>query len=245
MTCTTLPNDPAGTLQIGDSLDTLAALDHYNQWVFSRFEHVIHGRVLEVGSGTGNISRLLRKHADEVFGVEPVADFHEAFQLRFANDGRMQSIHGYLHEMSEPTSPDEAFNCVVSSNVVEHIEDDVEALTQMKNQVCPGGIVVTFVPAGPWAFGKLDAALGHYRRYTLTSLRRVMTDAGLIWQEGAYFNMVGSLGWWLNSVVLGRREVPAGQASMVNRLVPFLRRLESIVKPRFGQSVYGIAQRPL
>ncbi len=230
---------------IEDSLDLIEDLGAYNRWVFDLLRPHVQGRVLEVGCGTGNITQFLSAHADEVVGIDPVARFIDRFRQRFTGSTSVTSHRCTLAELTPPTQDTSCFDTAVSCNVFEHIEDHVGALTQVATHLRPGGKAVIFVPAGPIAFGRLDKELGHHRRYTIDALRNAMQDAGLEWVEGRYSNAVGLLGWWFNSVVLGKTTVPGDQAIWFNRLVPVLSRLEKLIRLPFGQSVVGVARKPL
>jgi SAM-dependent methyltransferase len=234
----------ASTHVIEDSLDLIEDLGAYNRWVFDLLRPHVAGRVLEVGCGTGNITQFLAGQADEVVGIDPVARFVDKFRLRFTGNSSVTSHRCTLAELTPADDDTRRFDTAVSCNVFEHIEDHVAALEQVARHLKPGGKAVIFVPAGPVAFGKLDSELGHFRRYTVASMREAMQDAGLEWVEGRYSNMVGLFGWWLNSVVLGKTTVPGGQAKWFNKLVPFLSRIERIIPVPFGQSVVGVARKP-
>jgi len=230
---------------IEDSLDMIEGLQAYNRWVYDLLEPHVGGRVLEVGCGTGNITKFLAQSADEVVGVDPVARFIGRFRERFAGSKKVSSHRCTLADLATPNAEADCFDTAVSCNVFEHIEDHVAALKQVTGHLRPGGKAVIFVPAGPVAFGKLDKELGHYRRYTVASLKQAMQDAGLEWVEGRYSNAVGLFGWWFNSVVLKKTTVPGDQAVWFNRLVPILSRVEKLIRLPFGQSVVGVARKPL
>jgi len=230
---------------IEESLDVIEDLGAYNRWVFELLEPHVDGRVLEVGCGTGNITHFLASQADEVVGIDPVARFIDRFRQRFDHRTGVDSLRCTLEDLTPPTQDTSCFDTVVSCNVLEHIEDHVAALKQAASHLRPGGKAVIFVPAGPIAFGRLDEALGHHRRYTVASLRKAMQDAGMEWVEGRYSNATGLLGWWFNSVVLKKTTVPGGQAVLFNKVVPVLKWIERILRPPFGQSVVGVARKPL
>jgi SAM-dependent methyltransferase len=235
---------PGGIDAIDGSLDMIEGLYEYNHWIFNQLRPYVEGKVLEVGSGTGNITQFLSMHASRVVGVEPIDSFAARFRERLSHMSHVSCVEGYLHDMPAPVSAASRFDTVVSCNVLEHIEDHVRAVRDMAGQLRDGGRVVLFVPAGPLAFGKLDRELGHFRRYTLRSLRQTMETAGLTWEHGHYSNAVGLLGWWFNSVVLRREQVPAKQASIFNQLVPMLSAIERLLPLPCGQSVLGVARKP-
>jgi SAM-dependent methyltransferase len=235
------------TVPIGDSLDMIASLCAYNQWVYNLVRPHLGQRVLEVGCGTGNLTHYIATDGKDVTGIELVTRFVKAFEDRFADQTFKHTprvIRGTLADMAVPTEASAYFDSVVSFNVLEHIDDHVLALSDMKDQVHPGGNVIVFAPGSPFAFGELDEALGHYRRYTPASMKQAMEQAGLQWVDGRYSNMLGAGGWWFNSRILKKQDVPGDQAKLFNRLVPMLTIIEKIIKPWFGQSVMGVGKRP-
>lgn len=236
--------NPAGTDVIDHSLEMLSELYEYNEWIYRLFRGHVKGRVLEIGSGTGNITRFLSMSGSRVVGLEPVPSFLDNARRRLGHMKHVSFKPGYLHDFPVPATSDEMFDTVVSCNVLEHIEDDVAALRHVRDQLRPGGKAIMFVPAMPLAHGRLDRELGHYRRYTRGSLRRAYEAAGMQWIAGGYSNLLGLAGWWLNSVVLRRRHVPVKQAKTFNRLVPMLSAIERALPLPMGQSVIGVARRP-
>ncbi|MEX2215039.1 MAG: methyltransferase domain-containing protein [Phycisphaeraceae bacterium] len=236
---------PAGTQVIDDSLETIEGLYEYNHWIYNQLRPYLGQDVLEVGSGTGNITQFLAMNARRVAGVEPVTSFVQRFNDRLGHMSHVSCTHGYLQDLPEPLHEQPRFDTVVSCNVLEHIEDDVSALRSMMTQIRPGGRVLIFVPACPFAFGKLDSELGHYRRYSKRSLRSAMIGAGLEWEHGRYSNAVGLLGWFVNSVLLRKKHVPAKQAKLFDKLVPFISAIERLLPMPMGQSVLGVGRKPL
>lgn len=234
---------PRGTDVIDESLDLIEDLYEYNHWIFSQLRPWLGSEILEVGSGTGNITRFLSMVASRVVGIEPVPSFTERFREKLSHMKHVSCAEGFLNDYPKPVSDTDRFDTAISCNVLEHIEDDVAALKDMSDQLRVGGRVIIFVPAGPIAFGKLDEELGHYRRYTKRSLRQAMEEAGLVWEYGRYTNMIGLAGWWFNSVVLRKKLVPAKQAKAFDKLVPLISAVERVLPVLFGQSVVGVARK--
>ena len=99
----------------------------------------------------------------------------------------------------------------------------------------PGGVIVLLVPAFPMLYGPIDKQLGHYRRYTRSSMRKLAGAAGLQFRRARYMNAVGFFGWWANSHIFKREVQSAGQIGVFDRyIVPLSSRLEGIVAPPFG-----------
>ena len=84
--------------------------------------------------------------------------------------------------------PDDRFDAVILSEVLEHIDDDRGALRRIARLLRPRGVVIVSVPAFPWLWTRHDESLQHMRRYTRAGLADALGDAGLSWDAGGYFN---------------------------------------------------------
>ena len=137
---------------------------------------------------------------------------------------------------------DERFDTIICLNVLEHVQDDGRSLVVMRALLRPGGRLLLLVPALPWIYGTLDAALGHHRRYTPQELADKFAAAGLAMRHLEYFNLAGILGWWVAGRVLRRRLIPIASLALYDALVPVFR-LERFLPWRIGQSLIAIGER--
>jgi SAM-dependent methyltransferase len=137
----------------------------------------------------------------------------------------------------------QSFDTVVCLNVVEHLQDDVAALENIRNVLAEGGRAIILVPCGPKLYGSLDEVLGHFRRYTKEQLVSVAAQAGFHVQEVLEFNRPGVAGWWLNACVLRKRTFGLGQIRMLNLLTPLFRRIDSWF-PLPPLSIIAILEKP-
>jgi hypothetical protein len=78
----------------------------------------------------------------------------------------------------------------VSLDVIEHLEDDLGALRELRRVVAPGGSLLVTVPAYQWLWSGHDEINHHHRRYTRCSLQRVAEQAGSEQVRTTYFNTV-------------------------------------------------------
>jgi hypothetical protein len=135
-------------------------------------------------------------------------------------------------------------SCLISYNVLEHIEDDVGALLSMAGLVRHGGYIVLVCPAFPFAMSPVDIATGHVRRYTRRSMTAALTEAGLEVIDVRYANSLGLLCYYAFTSLL--RKQPSKGVTMTfydRRLVPVVRFAERLIKsPPFGQSVIAVAR---
>jgi 2-polyprenyl-3-methyl-5-hydroxy-6-metoxy-1,4-benzoquinol methylase len=137
-----------------------------NRWLAHRLRP---GTTLaNIGCGSGEYNAWVRKRGVRVVGCEPdAAAFALAYEL--AKDDADCSLECCgLTELAEKTAP---VDLLVMHDVLEHIEDEAEAVAAIGRLVRPGGEAVISVPAYQWLFGSHDRMLGHYRRYTLPRLK--------------------------------------------------------------------------
>lgn len=218
-------------------------IDEVDKWLYELIEPYLGQRILEIGCGLGNFARHLTDRQlyvgteIEPSAVATVAPLltawpHMTVEAADATDPAILALKQYR------------FDTVFSLNVFEHIEEDRVAIRHAAEILEPGGRFILVVPAHAWLYGKIDRAIGHYRRYDRTMLTERMECAGLTVIQSAYINAVGALGWFVNARVIPRETPPAGQLQLFNRLVPFLKRFERRFPPAFGISVIAVGQKP-
>jgi SAM-dependent methyltransferase len=197
-------------------------------------------RVLEVGAGTGLLTRYLSTR-ERVLATELDPEYVELLRRTFADTPNVEVRALDLAHLAADGVALRSFDTVVCSNVLEHIADDAAALAAMREVLSPGGRVVLIVPAIQALYGSIDRAIHHHRRYSRDDLMAKLDGAGLMVEHLSYFNMVGVPGWYLNARVLKRRSVPGFQARINDWLVPWLR-VERHFGPPVGMSLLAIAR---
>ena len=138
-------------------------------------------RILDYGCGTGGNTASYARYGS-VIGVEP--DPH-AIQLAEQRGG---AFYCRANGLRLPFR-NGAFDVVIASDVLEHIEDDSAALGEMARVLKPGGSMIISVPAHQWLFSYHDAALQHFRRYSKVTLRSLLGRERLRIRRLSYWNM--------------------------------------------------------
>lgn len=232
--------DPTGA----ETLDIMALAPRYNAWQYRRIAPYMGRRICELGSGIGNMSAHIRAAGpDRLLLTDTDADYLARLRTQYAADPVVRVEHLEMPDLEagERLGP-ERLDTVVALNVLEHIEDDLGTLESAYRMLVPGGRLVLLVPALPVLHGTLDRELGHYRRYTRRSLAGVVRSAGFTLRTLRFFNLVGSVGWFVVARLQRRRVIPVSSLLAFERLVPALR-LEDHVRIPFGQSLIAVATR--
>ena len=148
-------------------------------------------RILDVGCGTGaNLQMLGEFGAAEGVDVSADAlDFCRTRGLAKVKQGAAESL----------PFADASFDLVTGLDVVEHLDDDIAGLSEMRRVLRPDGRAVLFVPAFMFLWGVQDDISNHRRRYTLPELKQKLTSAGLTIERASYANIT-----FFGPILIGR-----------------------------------------
>jgi 2-polyprenyl-3-methyl-5-hydroxy-6-metoxy-1,4-benzoquinol methylase len=207
--------------------------------MFDRLRRWIGRRVLEIGSGIGNLSAFLVDRERLVL-TDTRAEYLERLRTRFAGRSNVSVAHLYLPNEHEAVG-EERFDTVICLNVLEHVPDDLASLRLVRHLLEPRGRLVLLVPALPALYGTIDQALGHHRRYTRAELAAKFVRTGFRVAHIEYFNLAGIPGWWLAGRLLRRRMISVKSLRVYDALVPFFK-LERLLPWRVGQSLIAIGE---
>ncbi|HEU4383745.1 MAG TPA: glycosyltransferase [Anaeromyxobacteraceae bacterium] len=209
-------------------LGRLARAQRFNRWMADIIRPYCGTRLLEIGSGTGNLTReLVPRDRYVASDVNPL--YLHTLENLTADRPYLTAQYTDVTELASYPRLEGGFDTVVCLNVIEHVDDDRASLENIRDVLSEDGRAVVLVPCGPWNFGSLDEVLGHKRRYTAESLRRVAAEAGFAVKAIVPFNRVSSLPWFLNGRILKRRHFGLLQIKAVNWLTPVFRLVDRLL----------------
>jgi SAM-dependent methyltransferase len=232
----------AGDMELQtQALEDLADAPNYQAWLCSLATPYLGGDPLELGSGTGDYAQnWLDAGQRRITLTEIDPGRHAILERRFRDDARVTLGEVDIHDPRPG-----GHSAMVSFNVLEHIEDDVAALRCATTVVRPGGYVIHYVPAFPFAMSAFDREIGHFRRYRLEEVRSKAESAGLVVEDVRYVNMPGLVAWFVMMRLLRRRPAPGPLLKLWDGVViRWERWIESHVRAPFGQSVLLVARTP-
>jgi glycosyltransferase involved in cell wall biosynthesis/phospholipid N-methyltransferase len=209
-------------------LGRLSRAPRFNAWMADTIRPFCGRRVLEIGSGTGNLTRrLVPRDRYVASDVNPL--YLQTLRGLTADRPYLDvTLTDVARGDSFPTVPG-GFDTVVCLNVIEHVDDDRAALENIRRVLAPEGNAIVLVPNGPGLLGTLDEVLGHRRRYSEASLRALAEASGFEVVRLLRFNRVGTPAWWLNGKMLRRRTFGLVQVAVLNLLTPVFRLVDRLL----------------
>ena len=207
-------------------LERLSEASRFNQWMADTIAPYLGSDVLEIGAGIGSLTKLLsigrRSYVATDFDQQHVYEL----QTRFRGYANVSTALCNVLHREDFRAFQSCVDTIVCLNVLEHIEDDVEALKNVYDTLKPGGHAVILVPQGMKAFGTLDKALHHVRRYSDSELGHKMASVGFRIGPLLKFNRITYPAWIVNGQILKRRGFSTAQLKLFDALTPVWRRID-------------------
>ena len=137
-------------------------------------------RIIDFGAGTGYLAELFSKNYSVIpTAVEIDPDLQKIIKERkipcVGNIGKIQGKVQYIY----------------SSNVLEHIEDDLGLLKQLNKKLTDGGKLALYLPALPFLYSEMDKQIGHFRRYKKNELKIKLRKAGFVVEHISFDDPLG------------------------------------------------------
>ena len=224
-------------------LATLSSLEeavNYRDWLLRLARPFVAAPVLEVGAGRGTFTTLLAERG-AVTAIEPSDRMAELLAAAVSERPQVTVVVGELDAV--PAAADHG--SAVMFNVLEHIDDDGEALRQIFARLRPGAHLIIWVPAFQLLFSEFDRKIGHHRRYRVRGLKSLVQQSGFSVVRARYANFPGWFSWLLFCRLLRANPVGGALPRVFDRFfVPVISRIERVLRPPIGQSILLVARKP-
>lgn len=239
-------------------LDNLYKEEELHFWFITRKEFIfqeiknvipISSKVIEIGAGTGNVSRYLK---DNGYQNIAVGEMH-LNGLKYAKGYGIKECYQF-NLLDTPF--DKEFDSICMFDVLEHIEDDDLALQNVHKSLTSDGNIILTVPAHMWLWNRDDAIAGHKTRYTKKELVQKLESNGFEVLKAKYFFMSIIPLLYLRSILNKddqsdiKEEEFSGDISMnpiISNILLFISRIENkisyLLPNLFGGSLFAIARK--
>ena len=225
------------------NLRAIAEADKFNEWMYQQVVPHCMGKILEIGSGIGNISYFFDRDEMDI----DLSDIREQYRSYLKKSFEKRAVldmdivaDGFIDLQGDKLG---TYDAVFALNVVEHIKDDKLAIENMIKLLKPGGKIIILVPAYQWLYNGFDVALEHFKRYTKSRLLGIFPTRGVKLIRSWYFNFAGIFGWFLVGSVMKKKLIPESNMKLYNVLTPIFKIADKVVLNKMGLSVIAVYQK--
>lgn len=216
-----------------ENLEVMSGAKNYNAYLLDLARSVAKSgeKIVDFGAGIGTFAIPLASEY-EITCVEPAKDA----RLRLANAG--MDVVDNLSDVRQ-----ESVSAIYSFNVLEHIQDDVEVIREMREVMRPGGKLLLYVPAFQLLFSSMDRRVGHVRRYKKADLVLKLKTNGFTVLESRY---IDSLGFFASLLfrIIGNNEGQINEGALIfydRVLFPISRVLDRLLGSYIGKNLLVVA----
>ena len=215
----------------GDPLESkmlmgLSRAKKFNHWMADTIRPFIGRDILEIGSGIGNITQELM--AGKHYYASDINSFYLEMIDKFRlHNPRLDTVFLDVKDVSPDSRPTGRFDTVICLNVIEHLDNDRQAMKNISALLKDGGKAIILVPRGKWLYGSQDEVLGHKRRYTDAMIRELEGEGGLQLAELIGFNKSSVLPWFINGRMFRKRTFSRVQIGILDAFIPLIKRIDN------------------
>lgn len=205
-------------------------------------------KILDIGCGTGYLLDCLRKKKKKVFGIEPNGKLVKLSKILFPS---LRIFKGYAEDLNRFN---QKFETIIMIDVLEHIKNDNLIIKKVYLQLKRKGQLILVVPVYQFLYGKRDKKVGHYRRYSKTTLINKLTENKFRIIYSRYWNMLGFFPYLFFEKILGKeiridRKIRSERKKtirqkIINKALNFwFKYVENNLNLGFGLSLVCIAEK--
>ena len=205
--------------------------------------------ILDVGCSGGNLIEFLKnKGFHNLSGIDISAD-----AIKICQQKDLSNV--FVADGIKTPFPENKFDIIIASDILEHIKDDGVALKEWKRILKKDGKMIIFVPAFGFLWSDHDKANQHYRRYTKNSLSELAKKSGCRTERISYWNFLLFLPTFIVRIVQRLFTTKSKNSdqlyslnSLINKMLIILVKLENYLLAKkinlpWGVSVFAIIKK--
>lgn len=230
-----------------DTLSVIANADKFNKWMFETIQPYCKGRILEIGSGVGNISTFFLDNNYDIMLTDIRDNYCDILRTTFSNKPSLLGVQNidlvddnFDIKYSELIGQ---FDTLFALNVIEHIENDLLAIANSKKLLKQGGNFIVLVPAYQSLYNQFDKELFHFKRYTKKEVVQLFDKNKFQVINSFYFNVLGILGWFVSGKLSNKKTIPSSQMSFYNKIVFIAKILDKVIFNLIGLSTIVVGKK--
>ena len=214
-------------------------LNNYNNYIVEQCVRQVEkpNSYIDFGAGIGTLSEILKIK----FGVSPICIEIDEENIKYLEDRNLQNFKNF-------DDVEGGIDLVFSSNVLEHIKDDVSVLQSIKDKLNSNGYLYLYLPANMLLWSELDVNVGHYRRYSRSEIKRKLRSVGFEIKSVHYADSIGFFASLMMKLVGYDSDNGIGSPTSLKiydrYILPFSKFFDAIgLKLLFGKNIVAVAKK--
>lgn len=206
----------------------------------------------DIGGGNGFVTKALKEVGFDAWLVEPGQDGI----LNAKERGVVNLINATIESAGFKTG---TLDNIGLFDVLEHIKSDKETIDKLFQATSPGGKIFITAPAYSFLWSEADVKAGHFRRYSLKTIKRLIESAGFnVLYETYFFSFLVPLIFFVKTIpwfIIKRKSIESVKGAhnakskivqnIISRLCKFEQKIISLNKKIFfGSSCLIVAEKP-
>ena len=210
----------------------------WRKYIYLLIKKYINNNVLEVGAGIGSFTKNYEKKIRNLTLSETDDSNFNLLTSKFKDKNNIKVINSFTSQISE------TFNTILYLNVLEHIENDVEEISQALKKLKANGHLIILVPAHNELYGKFDKAIGHIKRYKIDFFKSLKLDNAEV-MELYYLDSLGYFLYYLNKIFFKEEIYPTKLKIFLwdKLFTPFSMILDKLLYYKFGKNVMCVIKK--
>jgi len=205
-------------------------------------------KILDIGTSTGTNLRLLKQMG---FSNYQGMDLHDE-AIKWCAIKQLGVV--CKGDVCDIPFPDATFDLVMATDIIEHVDDDLRAVQEIKRVLAPGGQAIITVPAFQSLWGMQDDVSQHKRRYLKKPFAQLLTQAPLRITDINYFNFLLFIPICLVRKIIKLSGIKLKSENQINsffinKVLGLIFELDiaalKYVKPPFGVSILAVVKNPV
>mgnify|MGYP001189621597 CR=1 FL=1 len=193
--------------------------------------------IVDFGAGIGTLSLIFKKR----FNKNPICIEIDKSNINYLNKRKLFTLNN-IELLEYPV------DFIFSSNVLEHIKNDLNILKKMRDKLKNKGTLFLYLPANMILWTKLDSYVGHYRRYKISDLKNLCEKAGFEIIKIHYADFLGFFVtlFWKIFFSASTKSLPSKSSLMFydNYIFPFSNLLDKIgLRYLIGKNLVLVAKK--
>jgi SAM-dependent methyltransferase len=219
----------------------LERFDKANIWiryVVFKVKKFIKGKILEPGAGCGSFTRAYMKYSNSIILSDLDENSLRLLKENYKNEKKIQIIKAITKNIQEK------FDTILYLNVLEHIKNDKLEIENALEKLNSGGHLIILVPAHQKIYGKLDKAVGHYRRYDIEFFKKnKFKDSEMV--ALGFLDFMGYFLYYLNKMFFKGETYPSNLKILIwdKIFTPITIIADFLTGYKFGKNIFCVYKK--